>query len=125
MSLQPAPLVLWNLAVLVENAVATVVGMKQRWPAAFGVTPDPAYITLLSGSAIAAPPVPLLLLIGCTMLVLLPWRWLRIAGAVGAALLGILFVIGTLGEPTTFRPESALEELFHLLGLVLAMGLVG
>jgi hypothetical protein len=120
----PTALALWSLAVLVENAVATVVGVRERWPAAFGVAPDPEHITLLSGSAIAAPLAPLLVLVGCTVLVLLPWQRLRIAGAVGAGLLGILFVIGTLGEPTTFHPEAALEEVFHLLGLVLAIGLV-
>jgi hypothetical protein len=111
--------------VLGQNAIAAVVGMKERWPGAFGITPDPDHITLLSGSAIAAPLAPLLLLVGCIVLLLLPWRSLGIAGAIGAALLGILFIIGTLGEPTTFQPESALEELFHLAGLMLAIGLVG
>jgi hypothetical protein len=118
-------LVVWSLLVFAENAFATAVGIRERWPAAFGVIPDPDHITLLSGSAIAAPLVPLLVLVGCIVLLLLPWRWLRRAGAVGAALLGVLILIGTLGEPTTFQPESGLEEAFHLTGLVLAIGLVG
>jgi hypothetical protein len=29
-----------------------------------------------------------------------------------------------LGEPATLHPEAALEEVFHLLGLVLTVGLV-
>jgi hypothetical protein len=124
-SVRRRALILWSLIVLAENAVAAAVGIKERWPGAFGVTPDPDHITLLSGSAIAAPLVPLLLLVASIVLLLLPWRWLRIGGAVGAALLGILFIIGTLGEPTTLKPESALEELFHLTGLIFAIGLAG
>jgi hypothetical protein len=125
MRLRRAVLALWIVAVLLLNAVATVVGMKQRWPAAFGVTPDPDHITVLSGSAIAAPLAPLLVLGACAVLVLVRSRWLNLAGAAGSVLLGILFIVATLAEPTTLHPEAALEEVFHVLALLSAAGLLG
>ena len=39
-------------------------------------------------------------------------------------IVGLVFVIGTLGEPTTFHPEIPLEEFFHLIWLMLALVLI-
>lgn len=118
-------LIAWCVAVLVVNAIALAVSVARRWPAAFGVTPDPNHITLGSGSAIAAPVEPLAAVAVCVILVVLPWRWVRVVGSVAATLLGVVFLVGNLGEPTTFHPEAALEAFFHVVGIGLALGLLG
>jgi hypothetical protein len=120
-------LVATTLALVVLNTIAAVVAIDHGWPGAFGTHRDPHRVShdwLLNGSAISAPAPPLIVLVVATLLSLSRNRLLGAVGAAGCIVIGVVFVIATIGEPTMFHPESALEELFHALGLVLAATLV-
>jgi uncharacterized BrkB/YihY/UPF0761 family membrane protein len=116
-----------GVATVVLNAAAAAVAVSQRWPAAFGVTPDPDHIAqnwLTSGTAISAPLAPIVALAAFIALANARSRRAQVVGFLGSLIVGVLFVIGQLGEPTLMRPESPLEATFHVVGLVLALILI-
>lgn len=108
------------------NVVATAVAIDHGWPAAFGTRHDPSRVShdwIASGTAISAPLVPLIALAILTALATRPRR-LGALGAALCALIGVVFVVATLGEPTTLDPDSSLEELFHLLAVAFSATLI-
>ncbi len=112
-----------GLGLVLFNIAAAMLAIQERWPAAFGMTPDPDHVArdaVIVGTAISAPVAPLVALIAFILLAQARARSARIVGYLGTIVVALLFVVGTVGEPTLVHPESALEEAIHLLGLALA-----
>jgi hypothetical protein len=113
-------------AIVVQNAVAAVVAVSAGWPAEFGTHHDPDHVSdqwVSSGTAISAPVAPLVALLVFAALVATGRRRIAFIGALGATLVGVVFIIGVFGEPTTFHPRTGVEALFHVIGLLLALAL--
>jgi hypothetical protein len=89
--LEPAPLIPYAIAVLALQVVTSIVGFAADWPAQFDGQKDP---NLLSGSAISAPLVPLLVLAAAIVLARRSGRC-GVVGVVLICILGIMFVIGS------------------------------
>ena len=98
------PAVLAALALLVLRVVGTAVAVSANWPAQFGgVGNDAGAEWITRGTALSAPLAPLVVLAVAALLASLR-GW---AGRVGAALvvlLGLLFMVGALGE--AFAPAT-------------------
>ena len=115
------------IATLVVNAAAVAVAVANGWPAEFGTHNDPHRVAdqwIASGTAISAPLAPLVVLAVCGALVGMRSRRLGLIGAIGATCVGVLAIIGELGEPTLRHPVNTLEALFHVVGVVLGVGII-
>ncbi len=87
------------LAVLAFEIVATAVAVALNLPAQFGgAGTDAAAEFATRGTAISAPPAPLVVLALAALLVRRGPRAGAVAGAVVIALLGLVFAVGSLGE---------------------------
>jgi len=112
-------------AVVVLNATGWVISVAAELPSEFDGVRDPDEVlsdSVTVGTLLAAP---LTTLVALGVAMLLAWRggrWLRSAGLVGAAVLGVLFTVGTLAEP--LHPEASDPPVAFLLAWkVLAAGL--
>jgi len=110
------PLFLVVGAILVFSAIGWVISVVFEMPGEFGDLGDPDNVlaeSVTRGTLLAAP---LTTLIGLVVLSLLIWRgnrWLRSVGLLGMMILGVLFVVGNLGEP--LDPEASDPPLALLL----------
>ena len=111
--------------------VAVVVAITQDWPAEFSTTPadDPDTVGqwIVRGSLVSAPLAPFVAQVVLTGLALLRRPGWRIVAGVGFALLGVLYVIGSLGEPLDPErsdPPVLVYGAFRLIGVVAALALV-
>lgn len=85
---------------VVVMVVGAIVSIAAGWPAQFGGEGDPDAVAtefLTRGTALASPLIPLLLFALCTFGARRDDRWALIA-TIGAVLLAVVFVIGSLGE---------------------------
>jgi hypothetical protein len=86
--------------------VGAIVSIAAGWPAQFGGEGDPDAVAsefLTRGTALAPPLIPLLLFVLCAFGARRDDRLGTIA-TIGAVLLAVAFVIGSLGE--AFAPET-------------------
>ena len=114
---------MFGIAFFIYAAVAAVVSVLAGWPAQFGGAGDPANVGgefLSRGTAIAPPLVPLVALGGGALLVR-KGGWWGAVGAVTLLLLGVVFVIGGLGEALAPSPLTA-PRVVLVVGAVLAVG---
>ena len=98
--------------VVVLNVVATVVAVVVNWPSQFGMTgTDARREFLISGTAISAPPLPVVLLLVVVALAARMDRW-RWGGIAAAYLAAVSVAIGGFGElvaePTEDTPRAVL-----------------
>ena len=85
------------IAVMVVGAIISIAA---GWPAQFGGRGDPDSVAsefLTRGTAFAPPLIPLVLFALCAFGARRDGRWAMVA-TVGAILLAVVFVIGSLGE---------------------------
>jgi uncharacterized membrane protein YhaH (DUF805 family) len=99
---------------VIVMVVGAAVSIAAEWPAQFGGQGDPDEVAaefLSRGTALAPPVAPLLLFAICAALASRRDRWGTTA-VVGAMLLSVVFIIGSLGEafaePTPDVPRAAL-----------------
>lgn len=88
---------------LVVMVVGVIVSIGAGWPAQFGGQGDPDAVTsefFTRGTALAPPLIPLVLFALCAFGARRDDRWATIA-TIGAVLLAVVFVIGSLGEAFT------------------------
>lgn len=87
------------VAILVIEILATVLAVALDWPAQFGgVGTDAGEEWASRGTAISPPLVPLILLGIAAGLLLVRARAATLLASVVAAILGVLFAIGSIGE---------------------------
>ena len=101
---------------LLGNLIGLVISVAARWPAEFGGVGDPDNVArefFSRGTLLAAPLAPLVALVVSAFLALRAGGWLRVLGLVGLMVIGVLFIIGTLGEPQ--RPEASDPPVVFLL----------
>ena len=124
-------LVLVSSLVLVYWVVAIAVAITQDWPAEFSTSPsdDPETVGqwIVRGSLISAPLAPILAQVVLTGLALLERPGWRIVSGFGFAVLGVVYTIGTLGEPLDPErsdPPVLVYAGFRVLGLAAALSFV-
>mgnify|MGYP001471836876 CR=1 FL=1 len=113
----------FSLGFFIYAAAAALVSILAGWPAQFGGAGDPDKVGIefvSRGTAIAPPLVPLLVLGGGALLVRRGRHWSTL-GAVVLLLLGVLFVIGGIGEAFAPSPVTAPRAAL-VIGGVLAAG---
>lgn len=97
---------------VVLNVVATVVAVVVNWPSQFGmIGTDARREFLTSGTAISAPPFPVVLLLIVVALAGRAdrWRWVGITAAYLAAVTVAIGGVGELvAEPTEDTPKAVL-----------------
>ena len=115
---------------LAFNALGLVVSLIEKAPKEFGGVGDPDNVLgefPTQGTLFAAPLAPLLVLIlglwlrGCG-------RWFAILGLLAVIVVGVLFVVGTLGEPwqpQASDPPLALLIVWRSVGIALSVSLIG
>jgi hypothetical protein len=116
------------LPTLVLSTVGAVVAIADRLPAEFGGPGDPNNVAgefLSRGTALSPPLVPMVLQVVFTVLATARRRWWGTLGVAGLTLLGLLYLIGGLGEG--FWPDrfNLFEKLLQFLGLVSALLMLG
>ena len=98
--------------ILVLNVIATVIAVVVNLPSQFGITgTDARSEFLISGTAISAPLLPVVLLLIVVALGARAdrWRWVGIGAAYLAALTVAIGGVGELvAEPTEDTPKSVL-----------------
>lgn len=85
---------------VVVMVVGAIVSIAAGWPAQFGGQGDPEAVAsefLTRGTALAPPLIPLVLFALCAFGARRDGRWTMVA-TIGAVLLAVVFVIGSLGE---------------------------
>ena len=114
---------------LVVMVVGAIVSIVAGWPAQFGGEGDPDAVAsefLTRGTALAPPLIPLLLFALCAFGARRDDRWAMIA-TIGAVLLAVVFVIGSLGEafasPTPDVPRAALLT-SGVIGALLSLSVI-
>ena len=124
-------LVLVSCLLLVYWVVGIVAAIMQDWPAEFSTTPadDPETVWqwIVRGSLVSAPIAPIAAQAVLTGLALLERPGWRIVAGVGFALLGVVYTIGTLGEPLDPErsdPPVIVYGAFRVFGLAAALTLV-
>jgi len=124
-------LVLVSCLLLVYSVVAIVVAIAQDWPAEFSTTPsdDPQTVGqwIVRGSLVSAPLAPIAAQVVLTGLALLERYGWRLVAGVGFAVLGVVYTIGSLGEPLDpdrSDPPVIVYGAFRVVGLVAALTLV-
>lgn len=117
------------LVLIVVMVVGALISIAAGWPAQFGGKGDPDSVAsefLTRGTALAPPLIPLLLFALCTFGAQRDDRWAMIA-TVGAVLLAVVFVIGSLGEalasetPDVPRPALVVSG---VLGALLSLTVI-
>jgi len=125
-------LVLASCLVLVYSVFTAVLAITLDWPAEFGTSPedDPETIAqwIVHGSLVSAPLAPIVAQIVLTGLALLRRPGWRIASGLGFVVLGVVYLIGNLGEP--LDPERSDQPVLAYialrgLGIAAAVALVG
>jgi hypothetical protein len=113
-------------ALVVLNVLATVVAVVLNWPSQFGMVGTNARREFLtSGTAISAPPLPVVLLVVVAALGGRAdrWRWVGIAAAYLAAVTVAIGGFGELvAEPTEDTPKAVLVGA-GITWLAIAVGL--
>jgi len=124
-------LVLVSCLLLVYWVVAIVVAITQDWPAEFGTSPsdDPETVGewILRGSLVTAPLAPIVAQVVLTGLALLARPGWRIVSGIGFSVLGVVYTIGTLGEPLDPErsdPPVLVYAGFRVFGLAAALSFV-
>ena len=124
-------LALVSCLLLVYGLVAATVAIRQDWPAEFGTTPtdDPETVVqwVVRGSLISAPLAPLVAQVVLTGLALLERPGWRVFAGIGFALLGVVYVIGNLGEPLDPErsdPPVIVDGAFRIIGVAWALALI-
>ena len=117
------PAVVAALALLVLHAVGTALAVWANWPAQFGgVGTDAGAEWVARGTALSAPLPPLVVLAAAAVLASLR-GWAARVGAALVVLLGLLFMVGALGEafaPATEDVSKAVLVASGVLGVVVA-----
>jgi hypothetical protein len=101
------------IATIAYNVVLTLLAIWQNWPSQFGIVgTDPVKEWSVSGTAISAPVLPLLVLFVALVLLAGKRGRFRIVGDLLVLVTATLFVIGGIGEiagaPTEDTPRSVL-----------------
>jgi hypothetical protein len=114
------------VVVLVLNVVATIVAVVVNLPTQFGtVGTDAGREFLTSGTAISAPPLPVLMLVVVAVFAGRSDRW-RWVGIVAACLTAVTVAIGGIGElvaePTADTPQAVLVGA-GVVWIAIALGL--
>jgi len=124
-------LALVSCLLLVYGLVAAVVAITQDWPAEFSTTPadDPDTVVqwIVRGSLVSAPLAPLAVQIVLTGLALLERPGWRVFAGAGFALLGVVYMIGNVGEPLDPErsdPPVIVYGAFRVIGVAGALALV-
>ena len=124
-------LVLVSGLLLVYALVAMVVAITQDWPAEFSTTsaddPETVVQWIVRGSLISAPLAPLVAQVVLTGLALLERPGWRVFAGIGFALLGVVYVIGNLGEPLDPErsdPPVIVYGAFRMIGVAGALALL-
>lgn len=112
------------LAFFAYAALAAIVSIVLVWPAQFGGRGDPSQVAtefVARGSTTAPPLLPFIVLGVAGWAARFTGRWgLLAAGAL--AILGVLFVVGGLGEILAPEPATAPRPVLVVGGLVAALG---
>ena len=124
-------LVLVSGLLLVYALVAMVVAITQDWPAEFSTTsaddPETVVQWIVRGSLISAPLAPLVAQVVLTGLALLERRGWRVVAGIGFALLGVVYMIGNLGEPLDPErsdPPVIVYGAFRMIGVAVVVALL-
>ena len=124
-------LALVSCLLLVYGLVAATVAIRQDWPAEFGTTraddPETVVQWVVRGSLISAPLAPLVAQVVLTGLALLERPGWRVFAGIGFALLGVVYVIGNLGEPLDPErsdPPVIVYGAFRIIGVAGALALI-
>lgn len=109
----------FGLAVLVYDLAMSVVAWLAQWPPQLGGNPDPdqSYLGyLLGGSAISAPPAPLIVLLLGIAASRRRGAW-RAVGSVLIAVVAAMFTMGVVGEFVAEHPHTPLPVVY-IFGVV-------
>jgi hypothetical protein len=112
------------LAFFAYAALAAIVSILLGWPAQFGGRGDPAQVAVefvVRGTATAPPLLPLIALGVAGWSARFAGRWGLLAAGV-LSILGVLFVVGGLGEILAPEPTTAPRPVLIVGGLVAAFG---
>jgi hypothetical protein len=120
-----------SLALVLYWVVAFLVAMTQDWPAELstdaGDDPESVGEWIVRGSLLAPPLAPFLAQLVLTFAAARSGvRWV-LSGAVGLVLLGIVYVLATLGEPLDPErsdPPTLVYLAFRVVGLSLLAALI-
>lgn len=108
------------VAILVIEILATVLAVALDWPAQFGgVGTDAGEEWASRGTAISPPLVPLILLGIAAGLLLARARAATLLACVVAAILGVLFAVGSIGEAVAAATPDVSQA------VLLASGITG
>lgn len=118
----------FGVGVLVYDLVMSVVAWLMEWPPQFGGSPDPdqSYFGyLFGGSAVSAPPFPLVALVIGLLLSRRASAW-RYVGLSLIALVAVTFTIGVFGEFSAEHPHTpmAVVYVFGAIRLLISATLV-
>jgi hypothetical protein len=110
--------------------IITVVSIDHGWAAEFGDVGDPTDVSgewISRGTLFTPPLAPLVAQAALTALALVQRRVWQLVAGVGLALLGVLYLVGGLGEPidpAASDPNVVVYWLLRLTGLLGAAALV-
>ena len=118
-------------ALLVLNAAGLIISVVAELPTEFDTTPDPDNVledSVSKGTLLAGPMTAMAALIVAAVFVRWGGRWLGALGFVIAIVIGVLFTIGSFGEP--LQPEAsdppvAFLVAWKVVGVGLALALAG
>jgi len=109
--------------------IITVVSIDHGWTAEFGDVGDPTDVSgewITRGTLFSPPLAPIIAQAVLTALALVRRRAAQLVAGAGLALLGVLYIVGGLGEPfdpVASDPNAAVYLLLRITGLVGAVAL--